>query len=110
MKTNHRILVLIVSLTLAGLTLAAAPPPDRVTIPLTDPSRPVSLKAGVLNGGITVKAASVKEVIVEARVREEDSDEHEGGGRHRIPINTTGLQAEEENNQVEIGVDSNSRT
>jgi len=92
---------------LAGLTLATAQ--DRVTIPLSDPSQPVSLKASVLNGGITVKGSSGKEVVVEARVRDHDSGGGAGGPR-RIPINTTGLTAEEENNEVEIGADSIGRT
>ena len=92
---------------LAGATLAVAQ--DRVTIPLTDPTQPVSLKASLLNGGITVKGSAGKEVVVEARVRDQDSG-GDTGGRHRIPINTTGLTAEEENNRVAIGVDASERT
>jgi hypothetical protein len=100
-------LVPLAGFVLTGLALAAGQ--DRVTIPLTDPSQPVSLKASVLNGGITVKGSASKEVIVEARVRDQDPG-GEDGGRRRIPINATGLSAEEENNQVEIGVDSIQRT
>src|SRR5262245_55665168 len=107
MKTTCRILVPVSAFVLTGLTLIAAQ--DRVTIPLTDPSQPVTLTASVMNGGITVKAASVKDVVVEARVRTRQAD-GEVEGRHRIPINTTGLTAEEENNQVEIGVESVGRT
>jgi hypothetical protein len=103
MKTTLRLLVPLVSFVLGGLGLAHAQ--DRVTIPITDPSRPVSLKASVLNGGITVKGSSGKDVVVEARVRAHDSG-GEDGGRHRIPINATGLAAEEEDNQVKIGVGS----
>ena len=44
-------------------------PTDRLTVPLSDPSRPGLIKAGLLNGGITVKGYEGKEVIVEARVR-----------------------------------------
>ena len=107
MKNNHRMLVSFVVCVLGGLTLASAQ--DRVTIPLTDPSQPVVLKANVMNGGITVRGSSGKDVVVEARIRTDDAG-GESGGRHRIPINTTGLTAEEENNQVEIGVDAMSRT
>lgn len=108
MKTTSRIFAAFAGLVLGGLTLVAAQ--DKVTIPLTDPSQPVTLSASVMNGGITVKGASVKDVVVEARVREHDSEGGENGGsRHRIPINTTGLSAQEENNQVEIGVDSMGR-
>jgi hypothetical protein len=104
MKTSHRVLVGLAAYVLGGLTLVAAQ--DRVTIPLTDPSQPVLLKAGLVNGGITVKGSSGKDVVVEARVR--DSGRREGNMR-RIPISATGLAVEEENNQVEVGVDSTGR-
>ena len=107
MNTPTRFLVAFLGLALGGLMVASAQ--DKVTIPLTDPSQPVSLKASVLNGGITVKGASVKEVTVEAHVRDHDSG-GKAGTAHRIPINTTGLAAEEENNEVQIGVDSTGRT
>jgi DUF4097 and DUF4098 domain-containing protein YvlB len=87
-------------------TFAAAQ--DKVTVPLTDPSQPVVLKASVMNGSITVKAASIRDVVVEARIRAHDRDD--AADKRRIPINTTGLAVEEENNQVDIDVDSMSRT
>lgn len=90
-------------------TLAAQAGADRVAIPLTDPARPVMLKANVLNGGITVKAYEGKEVIVEARVRHQQSGGSESG-RRRIPINSTGLAAEEEDNRVHVSVDALNRT
>ena len=107
MKTTHLSLVLLAGLATAGLSLAAAQ--DRVTIPLTDTSQPVSLKASVMNGGITVKGHAGKEVVVEARPRTPDAGGEEGG-RRRIPINSTGLAVEEANNEVEIDVDSMHRT
>jgi DUF4097 and DUF4098 domain-containing protein YvlB len=103
MTKTTRMLACLTGLALGGLTLAAAQ--DKVTVPLSDPSRPVTLSASVLNGGITVKAGSAKDVIVEARVRDNDSG-GDSGGRRRIPINTTGLVVEEDDNQVEIGVDT----
>jgi hypothetical protein len=108
MKNNHRMLLSFVACMIGGLTSIAAQ--DRVTIPLTDPSQPVVLKASLMNGGITVRGSSGKDVVVEARIRAYDDGGGDTGGRHRIPINTTGLSAEEENNQVEIDVDSMSRT
>src|SRR5215471_8746519 len=47
---------------------------DRVAYKLEDPSRPASVRAHLLNGGITVKGSAGNEVIVEARVR--------GGGEY----------------------------
>ncbi|HUS19086.1 MAG TPA: DUF4097 family beta strand repeat-containing protein [Terriglobales bacterium] len=82
---------------------------DRVTVPFSDPTRPGMVKASVLNGGITVKAYEGKDVIVEAHVR--DGEKHRGANNmRRIPMTSTGLSVEEENNQVNISTDSTQRT
>jgi len=61
-----------VSLLVAPM-LAAQAPDNRITVPLSDPTRPASVRAHLLNGSITVKGADVKEILVEARARHEDS-------------------------------------
>jgi DUF4097 and DUF4098 domain-containing protein YvlB len=106
MTTKHRTAVSFLAFFLGSLGLVSAQ--DKVTIPLTDPSQPVTLKASLLTGSITVKASSGREVVVEARTREHDSG-GESGGRHRIAINATGLSAEEEDNHVEIGAETSKR-
>ena len=101
---------------------------DKVNVPLDDPSRPAVVKASVLNGGITVKAYEGKEVVVEAKVRQEGSDRRKHGfgrdrdrdrdkdgessseGMKKLNIATTGLQVEEEDNKVSVSTDSMSRT
>ena len=86
---------------------------DRVAVPLSDPARPAFVKAHLLNGSIVVKSYDGKEVIVEAKARSgEDDRDREGGaaGMHRIPINSTGLEVEEESNRVDIGAASTQRT
>ncbi len=89
------------------------PDRDKLTVPLTDPSRPAHLKVGLINGSITVNAYSGKDVIVEAAVRsaddqdqEESSDEESAKrrGLRRITNTSTGLSVEEDNNDVEVGV------
>lgn len=82
---------------------------DRVTVKLDDPSRPAFVKASLVNGGITVKGYDGKEVIVEARVRNEE-EEHASSGPKRLNISTTGLSVEEENNEVRVGTESYART
>ena len=80
---------------------------DRVVVTLSDPSRPASVKASLINGGITVKAYEGKDIIVEAHPRSrEDSDDDDRPGPKRLNIATTGLNVEEENNQVNIGADA----
>src|SRR6478672_845103 len=84
---------------------------NRVTVPLTDPARPVTLRAHLVSGSITVKGADVKEVIVEAKARGDEA--HSGGraeGMKRIPMTSTGLNIEAENNNVRVSTDSYQRT
>jgi DUF4097 and DUF4098 domain-containing protein YvlB len=99
-------------ISLVLLILAAAPAftqdtPDRVVVPLSDPSRPRLLKCSVINGTISVKGYDGKDVIVEARNggrshhREERSD-----GLRRIDLNATGLTVEESDNTVVVGTRS----
>jgi DUF4097 and DUF4098 domain-containing protein YvlB len=82
---------------------------DRVAVTLSDPSRPAQVKASLIAGGITVKAYDGKEIIVEAHARNRDESDDDRPGPKRLTIATTGLNVEEENNQVNIGVDSISR-
>ncbi|HEV8491255.1 MAG TPA: DUF4097 family beta strand repeat-containing protein [Candidatus Angelobacter sp.] len=109
---NHKYVFV---LALAALVAMAQPlgaqSDNKVNVPLSDPSRPVSLRAHLLNGSITVKGADVKEVIVEAHARhEEDRGEGRAQGMKRIPMTSTGLNVEAENNQVRISTDSVQRT
>ena len=80
---------------------------DKVTVPLTDPARPVFLKIGLLSGGITVKGYAGKDVIVEAVTHAEDGEDEEDSdsatkrkGLKRIPNSSTGLTIEEDDNTV----------
>lgn len=82
---------------------------DRIVVKLDDPARPAFVKAGLVNGGITVKAYDGKEVIVEARSRNEE-DEKPSSGPKRLNISTTGLSIEEENNEVRVSTESYART
>jgi hypothetical protein len=88
---------------------AQTPGTDRVPVTLSDPSRPALVKASLLNGGITVKAYEGKEVIVEAHARNRDSGRSDSGMK-RIPVSSTGLSVEEENNEVRVSTDSVNRS
>jgi DUF4097 and DUF4098 domain-containing protein YvlB len=78
---------------------------DRISVNLSDPSRPALVKASLVNGGITVKGYEGKEVVVEARVRNREPEKSTGGPK-RINISSTGLSVEEENNDVRISSES----
>jgi hypothetical protein len=84
-------------------------PSDRIVVTLSDPSRPALLKAGLIAGGITVKAHDGKDIIVEAHARNRDDSDDDRPGPKRLSIATTGLNVEEENNQVNVNVDSIAR-
>jgi DUF4097 and DUF4098 domain-containing protein YvlB len=86
---------------------SAQPAADRIPVTLTDPLRPALVKASLVNGGITVKAYDGKEVIVEARPRARENAQE--GNPKRIPISSTGLSVEEENNQVRVSTESYAR-
>lgn len=111
-KLTSIVPIAIIAVFSAPLTFAAAANGnvDRVSVPLSDPARPAFIKAHLLNGGMTVKGYEGKEVIVEARVRASDENDKESGGMRRIPINTTGLEVEEESNRVNISAASTQRT
>jgi hypothetical protein len=124
-KSMHRFQVIFAtSIALLGLALAAPKAPaaseepaqgkaragsDRVSVTLSDPSRPALVKAGLIAGGITVKAYDGKEIVVEAHARNRDEGEDQGNGPKRVRISSTGLTVEEENNQININTESYSR-
>jgi len=90
---------------------------DKLSVPLSNPTRPVYLKVGILNGSITVKGvSSLKEVVVESSTRFRESkrerETRDVGGLRRIQNISTGLSIEEEDNEVTVGTSgySGSRT
>jgi hypothetical protein len=97
-------LVMCAGLLVAGIAQAQTAG-DKLSVPLTDPARPAMIKVNLLNGGITVKGYEGKEVIVEARVQHQ-RESSEARGMKRVPMTSTGLSVEEDNNEVRIGADS----
>jgi len=84
---------------------------DRVNVSFSDPSQPGFVKIYVESGSITVKGYNGKEVIVEAKLRDESSQTaareeipDKAKGMKRITANQTGLVVEEENNEMTIYV------
>jgi len=107
--------VLVLLTVAAGVAAWAQDSPEKVTVPFSDPSRPKMVKVSLLNGSISVKGYAGKEVIVEARGGDGErhgrhrGDEPSTNGMHRIDINNPGLQVEESENTVVIGVSSINR-
>jgi hypothetical protein len=91
---------------LASYAAAAENPNQRVTVPLSDASRPGALHVSLVQGSISVKAGNRKDVLVEVRPRERgdaDSDEKsaKSSGLRQI-YQPTAFTVEEENNRVEV--------
>ena len=90
--------------------LAGTPPVDKTEVPLTDPSKPATVKVGLIMGDITVTGYSGKTILVEAAVSEhqEGNDEEKedlpkkAKGMHQIKATGSGLSVMEENNTVVI--------
>lgn len=113
-KRTQQFQILVACAALAGALLlapraSAQSTPDRITVNLSDPSRPGLVKVGMVNGSITVKTHDGKDIIVEARARNQER-ERETGGPKRLNISTTGLTVEEENNEVRVSTESYART
>jgi DUF4097 and DUF4098 domain-containing protein YvlB len=78
---------------------------DRVTVPLTDPAKPATIRVNLLSGSINVRGYQGREVIVEARGRAAERrrrEPEEAGGMRRIDMAGTGLDIEENDNNVRI--------
>jgi len=109
----------------------AADRPERLVIPLSDPSRPARIEVGLVMGSITVVPGQAGEVVLIASTSPDDAEEdadrsvapeiadperHDDdraaarAGMRRIPNDSLGLEAEEKDNRVEIGAESWARS
>jgi DUF4097 and DUF4098 domain-containing protein YvlB len=93
----------------AQKTQAPTAPSDRISVPLSDGSRPAVVKASLVSGSIAVKSYDGKEVVVEAQAPGYEAFDAKSNMK-RVPITATGLSVEEENNRVHISVGSHQRS
>ena len=88
------------------------PAADRVTVPLSDASRPALIDVSLVQGGITVRGTNRKDVSVVARAdadRPSRRNDADATGLRRIP-QTAGFRISEEGNRVKISSDSPNRS
>jgi hypothetical protein len=91
---------------------------DKLTIPLSAPGQPATIKARLISGSITISAGTGPEVIVEqrsagpinSRRNSRDSRNAPPAGMHRIDVGNGGLDIEEDHNVVTIRGDGAGRT
>src|ERR1700691_752619 len=98
---------LLVSIFVCAAIAAAQDKTNGVTVPLSDPAQPATVKARLVSGSITVTVGSDPQVVV-------DTDSSSGTGvntapdgappgLHRIDTAGRGFKVEEDRNTVVIG-------
>src|SRR5690349_24775310 len=111
---NIRYAVGIMAIAGASVALAQQPSEDRVTVPLSDPSKPALIDVSLVSGSITVRGSNRKDLAVIARADAEQSERRsrrydpDATGVRRIP-QTAGFKITEEANRVKIGSDNPNR-
>lgn len=105
--------------TLAILLLAALTPGpaaqdetgiQRLTVPLTNPGRPVTLTVSLISGGISVEGYDGSEIEIEMSAGPPPDNGRRSKGMRRIPNASLGLTVEEEDNLVRISSDVSARS
>jgi len=92
-----------------GLACGMAAWAEKVTVPLSDPSRPALVKASTVNGSITVHTHPGKEVIVEVGGGSRPKTEAAPNGMRQIMGGNSGMNVEEEGNVVRVTTFASSR-
>ena len=90
-----------------GVACGLAAWAEKITVPLSDPSRPALVKASTVNGSITVHTHPGKDVIVEvgSRLKTETAP----NGMRQIMGGTSGMKVEEDGNVVRVTTSAMSR-
>jgi hypothetical protein len=117
MKTSFKSWLALACLLLGALTAALAQNTDseKIQIPLSQPNKPGTLQASLLNGSIMVSGHKGKDVVIsystrDGKNRSRTRDRDESEGLRRIPNNNTGLEVREENNTVTVKTGAFNRT
>ncbi len=129
MIQQARVWKMTAALALALLPAAAAARAERLSVPLSDPARPATLKVSLIAGEVRVEGYAGKEVVMETDdagadtagmrklgggpstgdERETEEERAKARGMRRLPNRSMGLAVEEEKNVVRVVADS-SRT
>src|ERR1700744_2229516 len=101
-----RVSLLVVSVTaLAALACGQ----DKVTVPLSSPGQPATVKARLVSGSIRVAAGTGPQVVVESEAGRDRGPKREDRnvppGMHRIDGGGRGFNVEEDHNVVTVSAD-----
>ena len=112
MRIRHVVCVLILLLGSMPLAARQQADADRVTVPLSDPSRPGVIDISLVQGSITVRGTNRKDVLVTARPEADRPSRRydpDATGMHRIP-QAAGYRITEEGNRIKMSSDSPNRS
>ncbi len=87
------------------LCVSAQTTSQELVVPLTDAGKPGVLEVNILNGSIKVIGSSTKDVIINVSSEQKKYEEKSKNGLKRIPNNSFGLTAKEENNSVKVSTE-----
>jgi hypothetical protein len=96
------VITALVMTVLTAVTAHAQQTSERLTVNFSDPTRPGLLKVNLFNGGLSVKAHTGREVIIEGTPVARRGQPAASNGLRRIDGSTTGLTIEEENNVMTV--------
>lgn len=101
--------LLVPALFLVLATPASTQEDETISVPLSDPSKPSWVRAGLTMGSIRVEAYDGADILVNVATEMEPVEEGEKvrpDGLRRIPNTSRGMTVEEEDNRVKISVRS----
>src|SRR5581483_1392325 len=95
--------IAVVAIALAlGYAAPASMAQDKLTVPLSSPGQPVTIKATLMNGSVTVTAGSGSQVTVTQGDGRRERPSDAPPGMHRIDSGRDGLNIEEDHNVITI--------
>ena len=100
-----KIRMFVVMAACAGFLASEVAAEDKVTVPLSSPTQPVTVKVHLMNGSITVTGGASGQVIVESAEgasRPGRPQKDVPAGMHRIEIGHMGMDVEEDHNVVTV--------
>ncbi|HET6256427.1 MAG TPA: hypothetical protein VFE32_20295 [Puia sp.] len=114
MKTLKRAVLFICLMTCIGQVMAQTKGTEEMTVPLSDPGKPATLEAHLLNGSIKVIGYEGKDVIVQVHLdstksEDEDRDDDSRGMKRIGTAGGLDVRAEENENTVRINAGIESR-
>lgn len=105
MKSILKTGVLLITVLLFTICVSAQNNSQEMVVPLSKAGEPGTLDVSILNGSIKVIGSTVKDVIIKVSTEQMKVEEETKGGLKRIPNNSFGLTAKEENNLVKVTTD-----